>query len=236
MKALTKHKTLVIQSLLLTLKVESTNTRTRFKLMKDSFTVEIKGQSEHSIRFRLKKEDKYLTFKEVFELWINNTAFTSFYTKAILKLDYEAFYWEHPAINAAFLEKKYECVLQRSKPLEHLKINNKAFEEHISTQNIFVTDFLNLGKNARLIVPTKRTEEEIYNHLGKFIRYAESKQVIAVFKRVGQKMLEEIKKDELIWLNTAGLGVIWLHIRMDAKPKYYKTKTYKNPLFLTSMN
>jgi len=203
--------------------------------MKEAFTIEIKGQSDHSVRFRLKNGNKNLSFKEVFELWINDIAFTNFYTKVITKLNYEAFYWEHPAINKAFLEKKYECVLQRSKPLEHLKINEKAFEKHITKKNALVTDFMNLGKNARLIVPTKATTQEIYNHLGKFIRHAERKQVLEIFKRIGQKMLEESKKDEFVWLNTAGLGVIWLHIRIDAKPKYYKTKTYRNPLFLSTI-
>ncbi|MGB1216866.1 MAG: DUF6940 family protein [Saprospiraceae bacterium] len=30
-----------------------------------------------------------------------------------------------------------------------------------------------------------------------------------------------------MWLSTAGLGVYWLHIRMDNRPKYYKHKAYK---------
>ena len=96
------------------------------------------------------------------------------------------------------------------------------------------TDFMNLGKDARLVVPTKKTDKEIYNHMGKFIRLAEQEQIIEVFKRVGKSVLEEIESEKLIWLNTAGLGVIWLHIRMDTRPKHYKTSRYKEPSFLNN--
>jgi len=71
--------------------------------------------------------------------------------------------------------------------------------------------------------------------MGRFIRLADEPQVLALFKRVGKVVKEEIAKQKLIWLNTAGLGVIWLHVRMDTRPKYYKTKRYKDPNFLNEV-
>ena len=198
------------------------------------YNIEIKGKNENTVRFRLKKGDQNLSFEEVFELWRSNSEFIEFYISELMKLNYEAFYWEHPAIKKEFLGKKYECILQRSKPLEHLSSNESAFKEFIHSTDQ-VVDFMNLGKNARLVVPTKRTDKEIYNHLGKFIRFAENKQIIEVFKRVGTTVIEEIEKQKLVWLNTAGLGVIWLHIRLDTRPKYYKTKRYKEPDFLNTI-
>lgn len=91
---------------------------------------------------------------------------------------------------------------------------------------------MNIGKDARLVVPTKQTDKEIYNHLGKFLRLATHTQIVETFKCVGMAILEEIEKQKLIWLNTAGLGVVWLHIRMDTQPKYYHTQVYKEPDFL----
>ncbi|MCH2085483.1 MAG: hypothetical protein MK226_24080 [Saprospiraceae bacterium] len=202
--------------------------------MHQKFDIEIKGQNENTVRFRLKNGEKFLTFKDVFELWTNNPKFVKFYKDQLIKLDYEAFYWEHPAIKKEFLEKKYECILQRSRPLEHLPINESAFKDFIH-KNELVTDFLNMGKNAILVVPTKKIDKEIYNHMGKFIRLAEQEQIIEVFKRVGKSILEEIENQKLIWLNTAGLGVVWLHIRMDTRPKYYKTTRYKEPDFLSNI-
>jgi len=159
------------------------------------------------------------------------TDFIKFYKDEIIKLDYKAFYWEHPAINKEFLPKKYECILQRSKPLEYLPSNEIAFQDYLFYKEQ-VADFMNIGKNARLVIPTKKSDKEIYNHMGKFITGATQEQIIAVFNRVGKIIINEIEEQELIWLNTAGLGVIWLHIRMDTTPKYYKTKRYKDPDFL----
>ena len=203
--------------------------------MEQEFNIEIIGKAENAVRFRFKNGKNNLSFGEVFVLWINNPEFVQFYKAELIKLDFEAFYWEHPAVKKEFLEKKYECILQRSKPLEHLPINERAFKDHIHLKEQAV-DFMNLGKNARLVVPTKKSDKEIYNHLGKFIRFAEKEQIAEVFKKIGKSMLEEIESQKLIWLNTAGLGVIWLHIRMDTVPKYYKTSTYKKPDFLSNLS
>ncbi len=202
--------------------------------MNKEFTIEILAQGEHSVRFRIKKKGEFLSFKEVFTLWAENVGFIKFYKEALIAFGYQAFYWEHPAINEAFLEKKYECILQRSKPLENLQSNENTFKEYIHANNQ-VADFMNLGKNARLIVPTKQTDQEVYNHLGKFINFAKDEQIIKIFQQLGDAVLEELKEEKAIWLNTAGLGVIWLHIRLDTKPKYYKTKLYKNIDFLNKV-
>ena len=43
--------------------------------------------------------------------------------------------------------------------------------------------------------------------------------------------MKELVDQHSVWLNTAGNGVIWLHIRLDSRPKYYKTDTYRKPKF-----
>jgi hypothetical protein len=30
-----------------------------------------------------------------------------------------------------------------------------------------------------------------------------------------------------VWLSTSGLGVYWLHVRLDTHPKYYQYQPYK---------
>lgn len=200
--------------------------------MPPEFEIDIKEQNENIVRYKLKKNQKYLSFSNVFDLWQTKADFVQFYINELIKLNFQAFCWEHPALTKQFLEKDYECILQRSKPLENLPVNENAFNSFLH-KNEQVVDFMNLGKNARLVVPTKKTDKEIYNHLGKFIRAAEKEQITEVFKKVGATIIEEIEQQKLIWLNTAGLGVIWLHVRMDTRPKYYKTKEYKNPDFLS---
>jgi hypothetical protein len=29
-----------------------------------------------------------------------------------------------------------------------------------------------------------------------------------------------------LWLSTAGMGVSWLHLRLDSRPKYYRHRSY----------
>jgi len=89
-----------------------------------------------------------------------------------------------------------------------------------------VISFPNLGGDANLIVPTKQTGTSAYCHLKTFTNHAPIEQQHAVWQRVGSLMLENLS-DENIWLNTAGGGVPWLHIRLDSRPKYYWYSPYK---------
>lgn len=195
------------------------------------YQVKILAQNDNATRFRILQNEQFLTYQEIFDLWEQDTSFVKFYVEALKAIGYTAFYWEHPALKTAYLKKQYECILQKSKPLEYLPINEKAFSDYINNEPE-VEDFMNLGKNARLVVPTKKSEEAIYNHLGKFIRLAKEEQIFSVFNRVGKVIKSELEQREFIWLNTAGLGVIWLHIRMDMRPKYYKTDRYRKTDFL----
>lgn len=125
------------------------------KIVCQKFSIEIKERNENTVRLRLKEGEQNLTFRNVFEQWIGNPKFVEFYKNELIGLGYEAFYWEHPAIKKEFLEKNYECILQRSRSLEHLSINEGPFKDYIY-RNEQVTDFMNLGKTARLVVPTKK--------------------------------------------------------------------------------
>jgi len=49
----------------------------------------------------------------------------------------------------------------------------------------------------------------------------------ALWRAVGAAAREAAKRDDPTWLSTAGTGVPWLHIRLDARPKYYHHLDYK---------
>jgi len=194
------------------------------------YSIKILGQSDIAVRFKVLKDEILISFREVFELWETDTDFTNFYVQALKDFGFQAFFWEHPGLTQKTIERSYECILQKSKTLDRGTINEKAFEDYIHTADVAV-DFLNLGKSARLVIPTKKSEAEIYKHFGSFIFNAENDQIQALFNRIGTIVQQEIKEKPMIWLNTAGMGVIWLHVRMDTKPKYYKTKNYKRTDF-----
>lgn len=98
-----------------------------------------------------------------------------------------------------------------------------------------MVDFPNLGKNAHLIVPTPHAKVDYYKHLAIFVRQAPPQQVEQFFKDIGRLTLEHLSVDKYLWLNTAGMGIIWLHVRLDSRPKYYKTRVYKQEGYLNTL-
>lgn len=59
------------------------------------------------------------------------------------------------------------------------------------------------------------------------MRYAPFEQVEIFWKKVGEEIHNSIEGVEK-WVSTSGLGVHWLHLRIDIKPKYYSYQPYKN--------
>lgn len=184
-----------------------------------------------AIRFRILQDKQLLSFQEIFHLWANSVEFRIFYIDLLATASFPAFYWEHPGLRTSLLAQPYEFVLLISNSLEKRTLNKTAFADFFNTEEL-VVNFDNLGRNARLIVPTPVGEVEDNKHLGKFIRTNKSAQQQLLFQKIGPLMLKRVDAEKTVWLNTAGNGVIWLHIRLDSRPKYYKTQVYKNPDFL----
>ncbi len=89
-----------------------------------------------------------------------------------------------------------------------------------------VVSFANLGGDAQLVVPGPLTDKSYYNHLANFIRNCPNNQIVKFWQKVGEIYQQEIGP-QMKWLSTAGLGVYWLHVRIDSRPKYYRYKDYK---------
>ncbi|MBD0403283.1 hypothetical protein [Flammeovirga sp. EKP202] len=195
------------------------------------FSFIILGKNEHAARLKIQYGEKKLSFKEVFNLWKTDRLFVDFYSEELLKIIGKAFFWEHPPLLQNNLDRDYELVIRKTRSYDNKTINDLAFQEHFNTDEK-VAVFYNLGKNAKLIVPVvEESDKEIYKHIGIFMDQGDSSQIRALFCEIGNQMFYELETGKQIWLNTAGLGVLWLHIRLDTRPKYYKTKHYKNRQF-----
>ncbi|SDJ91987.1 hypothetical protein SAMN05421823_101423 [Catalinimonas alkaloidigena] len=189
------------------------------------------GQNENARRYRIQADLRPLTFAEVLNHWETSEAFRAYYLELLADAPFEAFYWEHPGLLTRYLGKPYEFVLLRSASLATRPADAEAFAEFFDTSAL-VVDFENLGKNARLIAPTPRTDADHYKFLASFVRHAPKAQQHALFQRIGHRVNAAVNASHTLWLNTAGMGVIWLHVRLDSRPKYYKTQVYKRPDFL----
>ena len=178
-----------------------------------------------TVKYHFSKNNQILSFKEIIELWETNDVFIDFFNETLSNSGFAAFFWEMPPLKSSQLELPFEFVLVRSRSLENISANASAFSNYFSTDEPIVT-FSNLGGDAQLVVPVPISEHSNYPHLAKFIRNAPLVQKRLLWKMVAQEYQKKIQEMP-IWLSTAGLGVSWLHIRIDDRPKYYRHQAYR---------
>lgn len=193
----------------------------------------IKERDGYSVRITISSDYHLLTFQEVFTLWESDPAFVECYRQEILQAGGEAFFWEHPPLKEKDLDQAYEVVLVKTNSFDSRIVDEDTFREHFRPDKQVVV-FPNLGGDAPLIAPVNHKDKETYKHFGAFLWKADLNQVLELFKAISLTCLEELTKGNQIWLNTEGTGVIWLHVRLDARPKFYKTTEYKDSQYFLS--
>jgi hypothetical protein len=123
------------------------------------------------------------------------------------------------------LEDDYECNIINSDFLASRSPDPQTFSQYFNKTKNVVT-FPNLGHDADLIVPCPKSENSCYTHIGSFVRKADENQIDEFWKITGRETLLAIGSKPT-WLSTSGLGVFWLHARIDTVPKYYQTIEFK---------
>ena len=185
-----------------------------------------------SVKFRL-LADGPLTCGEVFQLWIGEASFRSFFAKILRDAPFDAYRWETPPVTKATLDREFQFVLIDCPPLAR-PADRRAFAEFFDAaapeEQAIV--FENLGRDATLVVPCPPGDAAAANvdhfaHLASFVRQADDEQVDAFWQLVGRTMCEKVG-DQPLWLSTAGIGVAWLHVRLDQRPKYYAHRPYRD--------
>ena len=123
------------------------------------------------------------------------------------------------------LSKPFEFAIVNSNALKSIESNNASFLKYFENNDAVVV-FPNLRGDADLIVPKPISNTTDYTHLARFARTAEQNQILEFWRKVVNAYLHLIG-DDLKWLSTSGLGVHWLHARIDSRPKYYQYAEYK---------
>ena len=178
-------------------------------------------------RFALHGESAALSFGEVIERCRTDAAFREFLTGVLSNSPLKAFFWEVAPVTRQTLDRPFEFVLVPAPALCRLQPDPAPFRSHFDAQ--FTADMLsfpNLGGDAMLVVPAPLAEATYYTHLGRFLRSAPRSQVNSFWRCVGTTM-QECLSIQPTWLSTAGLGVSWLHLRLDSRPKYYPYQPYR---------
>ena len=79
----------------------------------------------------------------------------------------------------------------------------------------------NLGKDSIMVVPTADKNKQ-YPSLFLFMETASEEKQKALWKLVAKETKKMLKKFDRVWINSNCLGVHYLHVRIDTKPKYYE--------------
>lgn len=164
-----------------------------------------------------------LSYAEVLELWRTSDEFRSFFVSLLVEAPIAAYRWETPPVTATTVGRDFEFVLLRNDALVRA-VDRAAFADHFTDDEVVV--FANLSGDATMIVPCPVADGASYGHLASFVRSAPRAQVHRLWRAVGEVVRAQLGARP-VWLSTAGMGVAWLHVRLDSRPKYYGHAPYK---------
>jgi hypothetical protein len=171
-----------------------------------------------------------LSHREVTRRWREDTAFVDAFGDHLAGAPFAGFFWETPPVTADDLDRPYEHVLVASRAVAELsadpgpflgELREDASEEGIAT-------FWNLGTDALLVAPLADVPHPPCAHLAAFQRGAPLERRRALWRAVGAAVEARVG-DRPLWVSTSGLGVAWLHVRLDSFPKYYQHGPYRSP-------
>ena len=175
-------------------------------------------------KVRVLAEERPFTYKEVIQKWQSDEPFRSFFIGLLADAPFTAYFWETPPITQETAERPFEFILANSPQLAQVRAERRAFTNYFNAEP--VVDFANLGGDAHLVVPCPQAASDAFPHLASFSRTAPLAQQHHFWQRVGTAVSAQIGERPL-WVSTSGLGVYWLHVRLDSRPKYYTYRPYR---------
>jgi hypothetical protein len=173
-------------------------------------------------------DGKQISYAEAIDLWQHGETFRTFFNSLLADAPFPAFFWETPAVNQLTVKRPFEFVLVDSPQLAKVGSNSSAFASHFAaaSDGKAVVTFPNLRQDALLVVPCPQGPPSAYSHLAAFVRQAPESQQHCLWQTVGLTLQQQLQQQP-IWLSTSGLGVYWLHVRLDSYTKYYSFQPYR---------
>jgi len=178
-------------------------------------------------KVRIASAGRVLSFADVIASWADNEDFRAFFIAELAATAQLAFFWEMPPVRRGALERAYEYVTVSSDALARLHADDSAFARQFRSSPESVVSFRNLGGDAMLVVPRRKGDIQDYAHIAAFVRAGPSAQIHALMKVLAATVTHTIEQSgDPVWINTSGLGVPWVHVRLDSFPKYYQHEPY----------
>jgi hypothetical protein len=179
-------------------------------------------------RYALRRDRAPIGYRDVLRLWREDEGFRSYFISLLADASFAGYRWETPPITSATVDREFEFVLLDAPGIDRAP-DTRAFAEQFDSAGAgqHVVAFSNLGNDAVLVVPCPLGPPGAYVHLAAFVRQAPVAQVHELWRVVGESMEARLNAKPT-WLSTAGMGVSWLHVRLDSRPKYYGFAEYRN--------
>lgn len=186
------------------------------------------SQSNGTYLTTARRDGRLMTWGEVVDGWAHDAAFRERWREAVLAVPHRGYCWETPVLNATTALLPFECVFVPSPALADKTADPSPFAEQLRrARPASVARFFSLGRDAELIAPCPLIDGVDHTHLAAFVRTAPREQVDALWQSVGEAAAQALAVRRPVWVSTAGLGVSWLHVRLDARPKYYRHAPYR---------
>ncbi|MEM7022776.1 MAG: hypothetical protein AAF637_09290 [Pseudomonadota bacterium] len=176
-------------------------------------------------RVALERDGASLSYESVVDLWRASESFRNFFIGVLAEPPYAAYFWETAPLTTTSASRPFEYIVADSPALASMPAEPEAFAAHFVPGEP-VASFPNLGGDAWLVAPAPRGPVENHAHIAAFCRNASAEHQHALWQAVGHGVAERLS-DAPLWLSTSGLGIAWLHVRLDELPKYYTYAPYR---------
>ena len=178
--------------------------------------------------YRLLRDGSCMSFRDLLTGLENDALFARWYTALLADCSFGACFWEHPPLTVSGIDQEVEFVLIDAPSLAGAQANPRPFREYFASANSQrATCFQSLGGDATLIAPGPGIGTDAGAHLLSFVRQAPAVRVMELWHAVASAVRAQLSNRPL-WLSTSGLGVYWLHVRIDSVPKYYQHHPYRS--------
>ena len=135
--------------------------------------------------------------------------------------------------SATTLDPPFEFILARARALEGVRVDRHTFAQHIEAacaRGDATATFDNLGGDAVLVAPCEEPgiSPQNYAHAAAFFKGAPRAARRAMLRAAAAAALARVKERGSLplWVSTSGVGVYYLHMRLDSAPKYYTHRAY----------
>lgn len=171
-----------------------------------------------------------LTWQAVLSGWQHDSELRSLTTTLLAQVPYPAYFWEMPPLTPVSQHQPWECVVVNAPTLATVTATPKPFAAQLGRSGDTICQFPNLGGDALLVVPAQAGPISAYPHLAAFVRNAPESQIDALWQVLGYAIEQRLEtaSEMPLWVSTSGLGVYWLHVRLDTAPKYYTYAPYRH--------